>query len=77
MVNVKKKYKELTGQEALPYKQGKGTRWETHQLSTIHVHIQNLATMLVFPNEQSETPYNNTMESKIIRDNRIYKKNTM
>ena len=41
-----KKYGKITGQEALRYKRGQGTRWVTHQLAAIDVHIRNLATML-------------------------------
>ena len=59
-----KKYGKITGQEALRCKRGQGTRWVTHQLAAIDVHIRNLATMLAFTNEQIETPYNSTMKSE-------------
>ena len=59
-----KKYGKITGQEALRYKWGEITRWVTHQLATIDVHICNLATLLAFANEQIETPYNSTMKSE-------------
>ena len=59
-----KKYCKITGQEALCYKQSQGTRWVTHHLAAIHVHIRNLATMLAFTIEQIETPYNSTMKVK-------------
>ena len=59
-----KKYGKITGQEALPCKRGQGTRWVTHQLAAIDVHIRNLATMLAFTNEPIETTYNSTMKSE-------------
>ena len=59
-----KKYCKTTGQEALCYNCGEGTRWITHQLAAIDVHMSNLATILEFTNEQIEIPYNSTMKSE-------------
>ena len=42
----------------------KGTRWATHQLDSTDVHLHNLATILVFNNEQIETTYNSTVKSE-------------
>ena len=62
---LSKKYGKITGQEALRYKGGQGTRWVTYQLATIDVHTRNLATVLAITKEQIETPYNSTMKRRV------------
>ena len=48
-------------------KRPSGTRWRSHQLTALSMHLRNLHTMLDFSNGHVETPYNNPMKKKKAR----------
>ena len=66
-----KQYAEIVGQTA--YWRPDGTRWVSHQLTAIDVHLCNLPVMLTFSNEQVDTPCNATMKKEKARIEGIHK----
>ena len=62
-----KRYAEVCEKTPYRYKRPDGTRWVSHQLTAISIHLRNLPTMLAFSNEQVEMPYNNTMKKEKAR----------
>ena len=62
-----KHYAQILGQQAFCYKWPRGTRWVSHQVTALDVHLKNLRVMLAFSNEQAEVPYNTTICKEMTR----------
>ena len=62
-----KHYAQILGQQAFCYKWPIGTRWVSHQITALDVHLKNLRVMLAFSNEQAEVPYNTTICKEMTR----------
>lgn len=68
-----RRYAEMNDKVAYRYKRPSGTRWVSHQLTALSMHLRNLHTMLAFSNEPVETPYNNTVKKEKARTEGICK----
>ena len=62
-----KRYAEILGQRAFHHKQPEGTRWVSHQITTLDVHLKNVEVMHAFSNEQVEDSYNTSMPKEMTR----------
>ena len=59
-----KQYATILERAASRYKRSEGTRWVSHQVKALKVHLENLPVMLTFTNEQMKFPYNATMQKE-------------
>ena len=66
-------YGEILGQRAFCYKRPEGTRWVSHQITALDVHLNNLKVVFTFSNELVEVPYNATMRKEMKKRLKISK----
>ena len=59
-----KQYATILEKTSYPYKSSEGTRWVSHQVEALKVHLENLPVMLTFTNEKVYLPYNATMQKE-------------
>ena len=59
-----KQYAAILEKTAYRYKHSESTRWVSHQVETLKVHLENLPVMLTFTNEQLKLLHNATMQKE-------------